>query len=101
MLVFEERGNRSTRKKPLSAEKRTNKLNPHVTPDLESNPGHIGGRRVLSPLRHPCTPQEQSREPTHTTHIIYSVEDGIEPRPHRWQWGALITALLSGGDRMS
>jgi len=21
----------------------------------ESNPGHIGGRRVLSPLRHPCT----------------------------------------------
>ena len=24
----------------------------------ESTPGHIGGRRVLSPLRHPCTPQE-------------------------------------------
>ena len=23
---------------------------------LESNPGHIGGRRVLSPLRHPCSP---------------------------------------------
>ena len=23
----------------------------------ESNAGHIGGRRVLSPLRHPCTPQ--------------------------------------------
>ena len=23
----------------------------------ESNPGHIGGRRVLSPLRHPCTPK--------------------------------------------
>ena len=22
----------------------------------ESNPGHIGGRRVLSPLRHPCSP---------------------------------------------
>ena len=22
----------------------------------ESNPGHIGWRRVLSPLRHPCTP---------------------------------------------
>ena len=21
-----------------------------------SNPGHIGGRRVLSPLRHPCSP---------------------------------------------
>ena len=27
------------------------------TPSLawESNPGHIGGRRVLSPLRHPCS----------------------------------------------
>ena len=22
----------------------------------ESNPGHIGGRRALSPLRHPCSP---------------------------------------------
>jgi len=34
MLVFEERGKWSTRGKPLSAEKRTNKLNPHMTPDL-------------------------------------------------------------------
>ena len=23
------------------------------------NPGRIGGRRVLSPLRHPCSPQEE------------------------------------------
>ena len=23
--------------------------------DRESNPSHIGGRRVLSPLRHPCS----------------------------------------------
>ena len=41
MVVFEERGNRSNRRKPLVAEKRTNKLNPHITP--ESNPVHIGG----------------------------------------------------------
>ena len=34
MLVFEERGNRITRRKPLGAEKRTNKLNPHMTPSL-------------------------------------------------------------------
>ena len=39
MLVFEERGNRSTRRKPLGAEKRTNKLNPHLTPDLGIEPG--------------------------------------------------------------
>ena len=39
MVVFEERGNRSTRRKPLGAEKRTNKLNPHMTPDLGIEPG--------------------------------------------------------------
>jgi len=42
MVVFEERENRSTRRKPLGAEKRTNKLNSHIKPEL--NPGHIGGR---------------------------------------------------------
>jgi len=25
---------------------------------MESNLGHIGGRRALSPLRHPCSPKE-------------------------------------------
>ena len=39
MLVFEERGNWSTRRKPLGAEKRTNKLNPHLTLDLGIEPG--------------------------------------------------------------
>ena len=67
MVVFEERGNRSTRRKPLGAEKRTNKLNPHITP--ESNPGRIGGRRVLSPLRHPCTPTCFSRNSTFLTRV--------------------------------
>ena len=49
---------RSTPRKTLGAGTRTNnKLNPFMTPSLawESNPGHIGGRRVLSPLRHPCS----------------------------------------------
>jgi len=36
MLVFEERGNR---RKPLGAETSTNKLNPHLTPDLGIEPG--------------------------------------------------------------
>ena len=39
MLVFEERGNRSTRRKPLGAEQRTNKLNPRMMPDLEIERG--------------------------------------------------------------
>jgi len=38
--------------KPLRAKKRTNKLNPHMTPSLGLQPCHIGVRRVLSPLRH-------------------------------------------------
>ena len=37
--------------------------------DRESNPGHIGGKRVLSPLRHPCTMCE----------LISSPSSGITP----------------------
>ena len=45
--------------KLLGARTRTNnKLNPHMTPSLGIEPGHIGGRRVLSPLRHPCSPNK-------------------------------------------
>ena len=42
--------------KTLGAGTRTNnKLNPYITPRFrESNPDHIGKRRVLSSLRHPC-----------------------------------------------
>jgi len=39
MLVFEGKGNWSTQRKPLGAEKRTNKLDPHMTPDLGLKPG--------------------------------------------------------------
>jgi len=38
MRVFEERGNRSTRRKPLGAGLRTNKLNPHMPPELGIEP---------------------------------------------------------------
>ena len=31
-----------------------NELNPQRRQLQESNPGHIGGRQVLSPLLHPC-----------------------------------------------
>ena len=39
ILVFDERGNRSSRRKPLGAEYRTHQLNPHLTPDLGIEPG--------------------------------------------------------------
>ena len=49
--------NRSTRKiNPLGTRTRTNnKLNPHMTPSPGIEP-EIGGRRVLSPLRHRRSP---------------------------------------------
>ena len=50
MVVFEERGN-------LSVQRREPTNSTHIWRRIwESNPDHIGGRRVLSPLRHPCTP---------------------------------------------
>ena len=39
MLVFERVLSKSTRRKPLGAEQRTNKLNPHLTPCLGIEPG--------------------------------------------------------------
>ena len=59
MLVFEERGNRSTRRKPGGAEKSTNKLNPHMTWSLGIEPRpHWWEASALntapSPAPHPC-----------------------------------------------
>ena len=58
MLVFEERGKPEYPEKNLSEQRREPTTNStHIwrwRQDL--NPGHIGGRRVLSPLRHPCSP---------------------------------------------
>ena len=39
--------------KPIGAEKRTNKVSTIHHLVWESNPGHIGGRRDLSPLHQP------------------------------------------------
>ena len=48
--------------KPLGAEKRTNnKLDPHdSTESGNQTPSHIDGRRVLSPLHHPCSLHHRS-----------------------------------------
>ena len=55
--------------KPLGARERTNnKLNPHMAsmPGVDQ-PGHIGGRQALSPLRHPLLPKYPT---SHTNHAI-------------------------------
>ena len=47
---------RVPREKPLGARKKTNnQLNPQRQVQ-DSNVGQTGGRRALSPLRHPCSP---------------------------------------------
>ena len=58
MLVFAERGKPEYPEKNLSEPRREPTTNStHIWRRVrESNPGHIGGRRVLSPLRHPCSP---------------------------------------------
>ena len=54
------RENRSTRRKTSRRKEESQQLNPHMTParvpEFESNPGHIGERRALTPLRQPCFP---------------------------------------------
>ena len=74
MLVFEERGNRSTRRKPLSAEQTPNKLNPRMTRQIwESNPGHTGGRRM--PSLHPQEPKEHRLEHKEKIEKIFKSAD--------------------------
>ena len=58
MLVFEaERGKPEYLEKNLSEQSREPTNSVHIWRRVrESNPGHIGGRRALSPLRQPCSP---------------------------------------------
>ena len=60
MLVFEERGKPEYPEKNLSEQRREPTTDStHIwRRRRELNPGHIGGRRVLSPRRHPCSPRE-------------------------------------------
>ena len=63
MLVFEERGKPEYPEKNLSEQRREPTTNSaHIWRRVrELNPGHIGGRRVLSPLRHPYSPTHWER----------------------------------------
>ena len=57
MLVFEERGKPEYPEKNLSEQRRETTTNStHIwRRRRDLNPGHIGGRRVLSPVHHPCS----------------------------------------------
>ena len=62
VLVFEERGKPEYPEKNLSEQGREPTTNStHIwRRRRDLNPGHIAGRRVLSPLRHPCSRQTLS-----------------------------------------
>ena len=64
MLVFVERGKLEYPEKNLSEQRPEPTTNStHILRRVqESNPGHIGGRKVLSPLRHPCSPIYEWKE---------------------------------------
>ena len=57
-LVFKEKGKAEYPEKNVWEQGREPTTNAtHVwLRRRDLNPGHIGGRRVLSPLRHPCSP---------------------------------------------
>ena len=61
VLVFKEKEKPEYVKKNLSEQGREPTTNStHIWRRCQdSNPGHIGGRRVLSPLRHPCSIYEK------------------------------------------
>ena len=63
MLVFEKRGKPEYPEKNLSEQGREPTTNStHIWRQRRDlNPGHIAGRRVLSPLRHPCSPNAKGR----------------------------------------
>ena len=57
VLVFMEGGKpENPEKNPRSKNENQQQTQPTYGTGPESNPGHIGGRRALSPLRHPCSP---------------------------------------------
>ena len=68
MLVLDESGKPEFRERNLSEQSRVNQqtLSIHVCPRArESNPGHIGGRQVLSPMCQPCTPKVNKKQHLH------------------------------------
>lgn len=72
---------RRTGKQPRSKARTNHNLNPHLAPGrFRTRQSHIGERRALSPLRHPCSPPSLIRvaHRTVTTHTHYSFLDRIK-----------------------
>ena len=68
-----------------------NKLDTHTTPGRESNPGHIAGRRVLSPLHHPCSCSSCHEHGTRKRNLSPRQESKLSPSAY----GALRSTTVS------
>ena len=100
VLVFMEGGKpENPEKNPQSKDENQQQTQPTCDTGPESNPGHIGGRRALSPLRHPCSPSKleskgkESSDFYRTFCLFQSVVKGIfrhlqsalfHPRNAKW-----------------
>ena len=101
--VLEERGKPEYPEKNLSEQSREPTNSAYIWRQVrESNPGHIGGRRVLSPLRQPCsnpapTLLQPYSNPTPSLSIEYKLLSEIlapqecslnEHNPRAWLWSS-------------
>ena len=59
MLIFEEGGKLENPAKNPRSKGETQNSTPIWCRVREFNPGHIGGRRALSPVRHLCSPKRR------------------------------------------
>ena len=76
-----ERGKPEYQEKNLSAQGREPTTNStHIwRRRRDLNPSHIGGRRVLSPLRHPCNPRKKSSWGSEMNYTFFFLPQALEP----------------------
>ena len=92
VLVIKERGKPEYPMKNLSEQGREpTTISTHICRRHQDlNPGHIGGRRVLSPLRCPCSPKTHTfrcrlRPSVHVNTLsVFSENDSISKRYCKW-----------------
>ena len=92
VLVFKGRGKPEYPMKTLSEQGREPiTISTHTWRRRQDlNPGHIGGRRVLSPLRHPCSPKMHTfrcrlRPSVHVNTLsVFSENESIWKRSCKW-----------------
>ena len=74
VLIFAEGGKpENPEKNPRSEDENQQQTQPTYGTGPESNPGHIGGRRVLSPLRHPRSPPKWCVQEKQSENVSYQL----------------------------